>query len=262
MTARTTTAQDPAETSPGRPTAAILDASAEARTADQRATNNASADASHTADRFRSTARTWARSQQALVLLAADIDDSGCWLAEGHTTPAAWIAVAADVETCTAREWLRISHALRRLPHTKAAYENNDLSYAKVRALTRVATAENEADLLPIAFEWPANQLACALAVWMRDNTDPEALDRHHQRQRSFSTRVDPDGMHRFSIAIGPETGGTLNAAIEAIVMRATPRRGERGGFGVRGCRGRSPHQGDRRRGDGVPLCSLRFDLS
>ena len=85
-------------------------------------------------DQVRHHAAAWARSQCQLVIVA-------------------------DVETCTTREWLRIGRCLRVLPATADAFATRELSYSKVRSLTRIATPTNEHQLLEIARSTPANRL-------------------------------------------------------------------------------------------------------
>ena len=43
-----------------------------------------------------------------------------------------------------AREFLRVAEALQELPATRAAFGRGELTFTKVRALTRVATASSE----------------------------------------------------------------------------------------------------------------------
>ena len=47
---------------------------------------------------------TWSTSQRTVIGLAADFADSGEWIAAGAMSAAHWIAGAADIEVCTARE--------------------------------------------------------------------------------------------------------------------------------------------------------------
>ena len=89
-------------------------------------------------------AKTWSRSQYQLVHLAARATFDDQWALDGSATPAAWIAQLVDVETCTAREWIRIGRRLHDLPAIDDAFETGEISYAKTRALTRVATPDNE----------------------------------------------------------------------------------------------------------------------
>jgi hypothetical protein len=48
----------------------------------------------------------------------------------------------------SAREHVRVARTLPEVPMIHAAFAHGELSYAKVRALTRVTTAENEEGLL------------------------------------------------------------------------------------------------------------------
>lgn len=174
--------------------------------------------------RLRRAAWLWSRSQHQLVTLAAEFADSGEWALDGSPTAAHWLAAIAEVETCTTREWIRIGRALRSLPATADAFANREISYAKVRALTRLATPANEADLLAIARTTPANDLARALAAWLTRTTNPDALDRHHQHRRSITRRVQPDGMVTYTCHLPPLLAGNFDAALATRVMRSRPR--------------------------------------
>ena len=62
-------------------------------------------------------------------------------------------------DLATAREKVRVARALGRLPAISESLRTATLSYAKVRALTRVATPENEAKLLEMALMATGAQL-------------------------------------------------------------------------------------------------------
>ena len=111
--------------------------------------------------------------QYELVRLIAELDDSGEWAFENAATCAHWVADACDVKVCTAPEWLRIGHALHRLPFTDAAAQDGALSHSKLRELTRVATVDNEEELVKIACRVPADRLAAALAAWINRHEEP-----------------------------------------------------------------------------------------
>jgi hypothetical protein len=103
----------------------------------------------------------WSQTVRRLVHLAAEFDASDEWAADGAPTCAHWIADALDVEVSTAREWLRIGRALADLAVIDRAFADGRLSYSKVRAVTRVATPDTEADLCGLAERVPARRLAC-----------------------------------------------------------------------------------------------------
>ncbi len=166
----------------------------------------------------------WSRSQWQIIAAAAEFADSAEWVLAGSPTPAHWLAAVADIETATAREWVRIGRQLRELPTTADAFNSGRISYSKVRALTRIATAHNESELLQIALGTPASHLARALAAWIGQNTDPEDLDAHHQRSRSVKWRTEPDGMVTFTLRLPPLLAGALIAFLTTWVMTNRPK--------------------------------------
>lgn len=54
---------------------------------------------------------------------------------------------------------MRVANALVALPLLSGALERGEVSYAKVRALTRVATPQNEERLLHLAYHATASQV-------------------------------------------------------------------------------------------------------
>ena len=64
---------------------------------------------------------------------------------------AKWLHLVCGVDEADVREALRVAYKLLNLPRTEASFAAGELSYRKVRALTAVATAGTEAELLPFA---------------------------------------------------------------------------------------------------------------
>ena len=91
-----------------------------------------------------------ASSYQLLVLIR-EFDERAGWLKWSFTDGVAWLKWRCDLGTGAAREKLRMAHALKELPLMSEAFAVGNLSYSKVRVMTRVATAENEADLIEMA---------------------------------------------------------------------------------------------------------------
>ena len=184
---------------------------------------------------LREVAVVWATSQHSLVVLAAEFADSAEWVLDGSPSAAHWIGDVADVETSTAREWIRIGRQLTQLPVTAEAFAARCLSYSKVRTLTRVAERGNEAELVAIALQVPAGQLGVALAVWFNQHTTPEELAARQHRLRSVRWRTEPSGMVTFTLRLPPLMAATLIAMLTTIIMRSTltvpkPDRGCSGG--------------------------------
>ena len=76
--------------------------------------------------------------------LVAEVDRRGEWAAAGSGSCAEWLAWRCALTPRSAREHLRVARRLGELPQTHGAFARGELSYAKVRAVTRVAKAENE----------------------------------------------------------------------------------------------------------------------
>ena len=69
-------------------------------------------------------------NQYKVVRLAAEYDTTLDWFYEGFKSSAVAIASALDMHDSTAREWIRVGHALDELPLIHEAFATNDLSYA------------------------------------------------------------------------------------------------------------------------------------
>lgn len=165
----------------------------------------------------------WSTSQRHVVGLAADFADSKEWAVAGSATAAHWIARVADIEVCTAREWIRVGRRLRELPETAGAFARDEVSYSKVRVLSRLATRDNEHELLAIAATVPAGQLPRALAAWVGRTTEGDQLERHQHEQRSVGWRTEPDGMVTFSMRLPPLVAGVLMTKLTTAVMTNQP---------------------------------------
>ncbi len=108
---------------------------------------------------------TLSQCQFELVTTAAAFAESPEWVLGGSPTAAHWLAAVAGVEACTAREWICIGKALTALPVTTAAFAERRLSYSKIRTLTRKATPENEAELVELIADVPADEVGRVIAA-------------------------------------------------------------------------------------------------
>jgi hypothetical protein len=95
-----------------------------------------------------------------LLVMIREFDERAGWLQWGLTNCAEWLAWRCDLTMTTAREKVRVAHALKTLPEVAAAFASGELSYAKVRGLTRVANRENEKALLKFALRTTAANVA------------------------------------------------------------------------------------------------------
>jgi hypothetical protein len=124
-----------------------------------------------------------------------------------------WIAYRCALTPRAAREHVRVARCLSQLPAIREAFALGRLSYAKVRALTRVATPESEMELLPLADVLTAGQLERALRVYRRVSTK-EARDL--QDYEELTWYWDEDGALVVRARLAPEDGALLLKALAA----------------------------------------------
>ncbi len=152
-----------------------------------------------------------------LLTLLARFDRLGGWEPAGHRSCAHWLAFRTGLDLGTAREHVRVARALAGLPRTGAAMARGALSFSQVRALTRVADAETETDLLALAEGCTTAQLEGLVRAWRKGNRHDEAAwERERHRSRTFSVFPDDDGMYLVRGRLDPEVGAVLMRAVEA----------------------------------------------
>ncbi len=95
-----------------------------------------------------------------LLVMIREFDERAGWLQWSLDSCAEWLAWRCDMSLTTAREKVRVAHALKTLPQISAAFSTGELSYAKARALTRVADRDNEQALLDFALRTTAATVA------------------------------------------------------------------------------------------------------
>jgi hypothetical protein len=96
-----------------------------------------------------------------------EFDRRGGW-GGGFRSCAHWLFWRTGIDLGAAREKVRVARALEALPLLSDAMRRGELSYAKVRALTRIATPENEAQLLELARHGTAAHIEKVVRAWRR----------------------------------------------------------------------------------------------
>jgi uncharacterized protein DUF222 len=89
-----------------------------------------------------------------LLLLIREFDARGGWNT-GFRSCAEWLSWRVGLAPGAARERVRVARALGTLPQLTEALARGQLSYAEVRALTRVATPGTEARLVKVGAPAP-----------------------------------------------------------------------------------------------------------
>ena len=152
-----------------------------------------------------------------LLVLVAEFDRRRGWELGGHRTCAHWLAFRTGIDLGAARQRVRAARALTELPETSAAMSRGELSFSIVRALTRVATPENEADLLELAQGCTAAQLERIVRGFkLGSRQDEAAREQARHDSREFSVFPDEEGMYVVRGRLTPEIGALLMRAVEA----------------------------------------------
>ena len=87
-----------------------------------------------------------------LLVLIRQFDERAGWLKWGLGNCAEWLHYRCDLSMNAAREKVRVAHALKTLPDIATAFATGDLSYSKVRAMTRVLGVDDK-ELLSFALK-------------------------------------------------------------------------------------------------------------
>lgn len=169
-------------------------------------------------------AATLHTSRYRLVTALAAYDRTGHWAFTGARTCAHWGANTLGVAVGTAREWLRVGHALAVLPAVSQAMADGRLSYCAARTLTRVAVdhPERQHELLGIAQRARPGELARDLARWALGHDTGDQHDERERRDTHVGFRVEPDGMGVLHARLPAIELGRIQAAIDSVVMRST----------------------------------------
>src|SRR6266511_3497500 len=171
-----------------------------------------------------------------LLDLIRAFDARGGWNT-GFRSCAAWLSWRVGLDPGAARERVRVARALGTLPLLAQALARGELSYAKVRALTRVATPETEARLLAVGRAGTAAHVERIVRGWRRLDRRAEAREaaQRHAR-RGLRVYQDDDGMTVLRGRLEPEVAAllvqALAAARETLYQRARVAPGEAAGPG------------------------------
>ena len=160
-------------------------------------------------------------SSYQLLLLIREFDERAGWLKWSFTDGVTWLKWRCDLGTGTAREKLRIAHALKELPLISDAFASGNLSYSKVRVMTRVATTENEADLIALAKRMTVRHLTEHCKQRSNAQKASTALAQAAQNSRAFRVWHDTaKGTVHFSIELPVEEGELVEKAVEKEAVR------------------------------------------
>ena len=156
-------------------------------------------------------------AQHRFLKLLAEFDSEEGWNGGGIRSGAHWLNWKCGIDLGAAREKLRVAHALETLPLISAAMAGGELSYSKARALTRVATAQTEADLLMMARHGTAAHVEDIVRGFRRAQDALELTREARQFEgRSVTWFHDDDGSLVLKARLPAEIGALVVRAFEA----------------------------------------------
>jgi len=146
-------------------------------------------------------------------------DEEDGWHGPGINSFAHWLNWKCGISIGAAREKVRVAKALPKLPQISDAFSQGKISYSKVRAMTRVATRENEEALLNVALHGTAMHVETQVRLYRRVKRI-EALqeENHRHAKRELSWYVEDSGFWVFRGRFTPEQGALIAKALEAAL--------------------------------------------
>ena len=153
-----------------------------------------------------------------LVALSAALDTDGAWAASGMRSCAHWLSANTGVNIYTGAEMVRAGHALEILPALRSAFAAGQISFDKVRAVTRVATPADDEVWLTVAMHASGGQFAriCRGVRQTLAADDPRRAG-DPLLNRGVRAWWRDDGMLELIAILPREDGAVVMAALEAI---------------------------------------------
>ena len=161
----------------------------------------------------RLSAHLHAATYRLLVLIRA-FDERGGW-GGGFRSCGHWLSWRTGIAPGAAREKVRVARALGSLPRISEGMARGELSYSKVRALTRVATPKNEGELVETARHTTAAQIERLVRAWRRVDRQEEAEAEGERHERRYlHLYPEEDGSYLLRGRLDPEVGALLRQAL------------------------------------------------
>ena len=152
--------------------------------------------------------------------LLEEFDRDEGWRGAGIRSLAHWLNWQCGISHPAAREHVRVARALPALPLIDAAFEQGQISYSKVRAMTRVATPGNEEYLLDIARHGTAAHVERVVRRYRRCRPQEEDATEQGREpgEEHFYCYTEDEGSVVFGGRVSSEQGQLLLKALEAMI--------------------------------------------
>ena len=151
------------------------------------------------------------------LALIAEFDRRQGWSDGLSQSCAHWLSWKCGLDLGAAREKVRVARALEGLPQIAGAMGRGELSYSKVRAVTRVATPATEEALLNVALSGTTHYVEAVVRQFRQaqelEEMSREARQYAHRRLTFFH---DEDGSLIVKLQLAAESGALLLKALDA----------------------------------------------
>ena len=151
-----------------------------------------------------------------LLVLVREFEERAGYVQWGLDNCAEWLAWRCDISITTALEKVRVARALKTLPMVSAAFAAGEVSYSKVRSLTRVAGTENEAKLVEFALRHTAAHVAQHCRELRCGSDESIGMAERAWANRSLRIRRDMNrGLMTVTVDLPIEAGELLEKALD-----------------------------------------------
>ncbi len=151
------------------------------------------------------------------LALVAEFDRNKAYERHGLVGTAQWLNWQCGIGPVAAREKVRVARALEALPQIAASFASGEISYSKVRAMTRVATPANEDVLLNVALHGTAAHVEKLVRKYAWTQRRDAARTAHSQHvSRYLSCFYDDSGMLVIQGRLPPDVGALVRTALDA----------------------------------------------
>jgi len=192
--------------------ASILAArSSDNRSADSSAHFHAQNASQTTSQQLKTLAHALDRGTFKLIQLLPEFDRSEAWRDDGQRSCIAWLNHYCGMSPTAAHDRKRVAYALEHLPIITQLFQLGELSWSKVRALTRIATAENERELASDALMMSASAIELRARQYRSRGGEASQTEEHNAAEqyanRHVHYRYDDNGMVSIKASLPPLEG-------------------------------------------------------
>lgn len=153
------------------------------------------------------------------LVLVAQFDRDEAFARHGLAGTAQWLNWQCGIGAVAAREKVRVARALEQLPEIAEAFARGEISYSKVRAMTRVATPANESVLVNVARHGTASHVEKLVRKYRwTQRRDAGELAQQQHAQREVTYFFDANGELVLHARLPPELGAIVRKALDEAV--------------------------------------------